>query len=53
VKKACEKDRSIAIAHGLEELYKGKVKATKARKGKQKKDEEEGETMEMGLEKQV
>jgi hypothetical protein len=26
VKKACETDRSIAIAHGLEELYKGEVK---------------------------
>ncbi len=50
VKKACAADRSIAIAHGLEALYKGEVKAKKGKRGKKKKVEDEGETVGMGLE---
>jgi len=47
VKKVCEKDRSIAIAHGLE--YLCKVEAKKS-KGKRKKKDEGAETIEMDWE---
>ncbi len=46
VKKVCESDRSIAIAHGLEHLCKVEVKKTK---GKRKKKGEEAETIAMRL----
>jgi hypothetical protein len=39
VEKACEKDRSIAIAHGLEHLCK--IEPTKTKKKRAKKAEEE------------
>jgi hypothetical protein len=40
VKKVCEKDRSIAIAHGLEHLCKIEPPKPKAKRGKKKKTSE-------------
>ena len=40
VKEVCKKDRSIAIAHGLEELCEIKAPEKKAKKGKKKKADE-------------
>jgi hypothetical protein len=40
VKKVCKKDRSIAIAHGLEELCEVKTPEKKAKRGKKKADAE-------------
>ena len=39
VKDACKTDRSIAIAHGLEELCEIKTNEKKAKKGKPKKEQ--------------
>ncbi len=49
VEKACETDRSIAIAHGLEHLCKVEAKKPKAKR-KKKGGDEEAEAMEMDLE---
>jgi len=46
VKKVCESDRSIAIAHGLEHLCKVEVKKSKS---KRKKKDQEAETIAMRL----
>ena len=40
VKKICKTDRSIAIAHGLEDLCEVKAPEKKVKKGKQKADAE-------------
>jgi len=50
VKKVCETDRSIAIAHGLEGLYKGEVKVKKGKgKGRKRNAEETAEAGEIEL----
>jgi hypothetical protein len=36
VREKCKKDRSIAIAHGLEELYEGELPESEKRKKKKK-----------------
>jgi len=41
VRQKCKKDRSIAIAHGLEELCEVKAPEKKAKRGKKKTDEEQ------------
>jgi hypothetical protein len=41
VRKVCKTDRSIAIAHGLEELCEAKAPEKKAKRGKKKMDEEQ------------
>lgn len=46
VRDVCKRDKSIAIAHGLESLYEGKEEVKK-RKKKSKKDEEEQDDMEI------
>ena len=43
VKKVCKTDRSIAIAHGLEELCDVKTPEKKAKRGKKRTDEEQPE----------
>ncbi|MCC6190562.1 MAG: BREX-1 system adenine-specific DNA-methyltransferase PglX [Anaerolineales bacterium] len=50
VKKACETDPSIAIAHGLEHLYKGEAKSAGKKRGRKKKAAgDEGDALELGL----
>jgi hypothetical protein len=41
VREVCKHDRSIAIAHGLEELCEVAVKPTKKKKGRKKEATEE------------